>query len=170
MRTAQITYLVLMTLPRNCRYLSQPAGKFCLMEEVVGPPLGISHSEWLIPAGWCRLFSLIWSLQCWFIARADCREAAEARLSLSCALLSKREALSSRSEEVLAGPGMCNIPGTTKHGVLQEWCVPCISDVRWQAYRTVLNLYFGTAQARSSSRYCQKLPYMSCFCKVLKMP
>lgn len=122
MKTALITYLVLTTLPRNYQYLSQPAGKFCLMEEVVVPLLGISLSECMRPAGWCRLFSLSWSLQCWIMARADCRSSVVPVLVHF--FLKKKHCLQ-RSEELLAGPGMCNILGTTKCGmILQKMMCP----------------------------------------------
>lgn len=84
-----------MTLPRNCQYLSQLAGRSCLMEEVVVPLLGISRSKGMT-SRLVQTVQLSWSLQHWNLMRANGRAAAEAELSLPCVLLSNRETLVSK--------------------------------------------------------------------------
>lgn len=62
------------------------------MEEVVVPRSGISRSKGRT-SRLVQAVQLSWSLQCWNLMRA----AAEAELSLSCVLLSDREALVSKA-------------------------------------------------------------------------
>lgn len=61
------------------------------MEEVVVPRLGIYHSRGMT-SRLMQTVQLSWSLQSWNLTRA----AAEAELSLSCVLLSNREAVVSK--------------------------------------------------------------------------
>lgn len=61
------------------------------MEEVVVPRLGICHSRGMT-SRLMQTVQLSWSLQSWNLTRA----AAEAELSLSCVLLSNREAVVSK--------------------------------------------------------------------------
>lgn len=108
------------------------------------------------------------------MARAGCREAAEARLSLSCAPLSKREALSSKVRRSTCKSWNVQYTGNKKtwNSVRGNGVSPALVTEDGRAFRQswTRTLEWPKQEAQAGKGVARSSPTLIIFCVVIKMP